>query len=102
MATSPERLDELNKMRIEFEKESTTDERRIEILLKVQEFAAEETTATCVHCKKHIVACPYEYALIEGHTYSADGEREYYITKLCEWCFDNITAEPEEASDEDH
>lgn len=91
MATK-ERMQELGALQVEFDREATTDERRVEILLKVQVWAAEEQPEShCVICKKNGLYIPYDYALIEGHCYSEAGMQEYTrISKVCEYCFDKM------------
>jgi len=88
-------METLTKLRAEWEASATTEERRTEIAGEVQTLAADKSR-TCLHCKKEIVYLPHHTALIEGHVYSLDGYTEVSITGLCEFCFDRITAEPEE------
>lgn len=91
---SPEEKEELQ---LEFESSLTTRERRVEILTMLQE-GADETKylRPCPNCKHVPFHAPWHEALIEGHVYSQDGLRELNITGYCEYCFDEITAEPEE------
>ena len=56
---------------------------------------------TCVNCKHIIFFYPADKAYIEGHTYSRAGMSEIHITHLCEFCFDKITEEPEDAERDD-
>lgn len=88
--TSVERKKELGVLHKEFYTEDTTDTRRVEILLKVQSFAAEEMPESkCRYCGKPGIAVEYDYALVEGHCYSPEGMQDYQsITKVCEYCFD--------------
>jgi hypothetical protein len=87
----------LSRLRDEFEYEGTAEDRRKEILTKVQEFATESTPGNvCTFCRKVVVYIPYTEALIPGHIYSEDGVREYRITQMCEHCFDEATKEPDE------
>jgi len=86
----------------EFEDRATTRERRIELLTLVQEGADETKMGRpCPMCKHYPFFAPHDEALIEGHVYSHDGVAEIRITGYCEFCFDRITAEPEEGEEED-
>lgn len=85
----------LDGLRTEWEKQETTDERRAEIATEVQNMAEGQSMA-CMRCKKMCVYLPHDHALIQGHVYSHDGLAEYQITKLCEFCFDEVTKEPDE------
>lgn len=81
----------------EFETSTTTRERRIELLTLVREGANESKMGRpCPMCKNYPFFAPHDEALIEGHVYSHDGVAEIQITGYCEFCFDKITAEPEE------
>lgn len=82
----------LDSLRERWEKDTTTDEERAEILKAVQVFA-EGRTPVCLSCTKPVVNLPYDLAVGPGHTYSNDGMAEFRITQLCEWCFDEITGE---------
>ena len=88
---------EQDRLRREFENRDTTHERRVEILTMLQE-GADETKflPPCMNCKHVPFYAPWHEAVIEGHVYSHDGLREIDITGLCEYCFDDITAEPDE------
>lgn len=44
----------------------------------------------CVRCGMGTFYITYEFATGMGHIYSEAGAREYKITGLCEWCFDEI------------
>ena len=81
----------------EFENRDTTYERRVEILSMIQE-GADETKylPPCMNCKHVPFYVPWHEAMIEGHVYSNDGLREINISGLCEYCFDDITSEPDE------
>lgn len=89
-------------LRAEFERDTTTDERRAEILTLMRDSAEEAQMGTswnlnkvkCPRCQHHLFYAPWTHALIEGHVYSDDGVREVYITGFCEFCFDLITEEP--------
>lgn len=81
----------------EFEREDTTDERRVEILTLVRDGANEaQMGPKCPRCGNYSFHAPWDHALIEGHVYSNDGAREIYITGYCEFCFDLVTEEPDE------
>jgi hypothetical protein len=100
--TSPERLALLENMKAEFYDDKTNDERRVELLLQVQEWAAEEMPKSkCRDCKKPGVYIPWQYALVEGHCYSHNGMTDYItITGVCEYCFDKMcaTGDPDDDS----
>lgn len=103
--SSKETILELNTLRREFYTVDTTEERQIEILTRVQELAEIDKDynphlARCSHCKQMVIACPHDKALIPGHIYSTAGERELEISRLCEYCFDEITKEPDEEPDD--
>lgn len=84
----------------EFSLEGTTRERRVEILTLVREGANEaKRTHPCPKCEHYPFFAPHDEALIEGHVYSRDGLAEVRITGYCEFCFDLITAEPDEVYD---
>jgi hypothetical protein len=81
----------------EFETLETSRERRIELLTYLQEGADEaQMGRPCPRCRHYPFFAPHDEALIEGHVYSHDGAREVRITGYCEYCFDLVTAEPEE------
>lgn len=51
----------------------------------------------CVHCNKTGYYYPADKAYAPGHVYSEAGMIEFTrITSVCEFCFDHITAEPED------
>jgi len=84
-------------LRLEFETSTTTRERRIELLTLVREGANEaKQRHRCPMCKNYLFYAPHDEALIEGHVYSPEGLAEIGITGLCEFCFDRVTAEPNE------
>ena len=86
----------------EFERHTTTDERRVEILTLARDGADEaQMGPKCMRCGHYSFHAPWDHALIEGHVYSRDGVREVYISSYCEFCFDLIALEPEGADDED-
>jgi hypothetical protein len=83
--------------RREFETQTTTKERRVELLTLLQEAANESKLGRpCPVCGNHLFYAPHTEALIAGHVYSNEGLMEVRITGYCEFCFDRITAEPEE------
>jgi len=88
-------------LRLEFENSKTTRERRVAILTLVREGANEaKALVPCPMCKNYPFFAPHDEALIEGHVYSHAGLAEIRITGLCEFCFDRVTAEPEEESND--
>lgn len=94
---TPEQLTQSKIYKKEFEDAKTTDERRAELVAWVQERAAEDgETQACWNCKKLVVMLDWHEGVAEGHIYSHDGMREYRISRVCEFCFDKLTAEPEE------
>jgi hypothetical protein len=93
--TTEAELARLDKLHMEWEGTATSDTRRAEIVTEVQSMA-EGQTLKCVYCKANIVHLPFSYALAPGHVYSEDGVQEVSITKMCEFCFDSVTAEPGE------
>lgn len=81
----------------EFERDTTTDERRAEILTLVRDGADEaQMGPKCPSCGHYSFHAPWTHALIEGHVYSNDGVREINITGYCEFCFDIITQEEDD------
>lgn len=90
--TTPTRQAELTLLGEEFDNKDTSNERRIEILTKVRDYAEEEMPdSRCQFCKRGGIYAPFTHALIEGHCYSYDGMVDYTrITKVCEFCFDNL------------
>lgn len=44
----------------------------------------------CMKCKKPVVYAPHAHAICEGHVYSELGYREMRISRMCEYCFDNM------------
>lgn len=90
----------------EFEHPGTSDERRVQILQYVQAGAQEwadgrvtgpgHPRLMCINCKKAYFFAPWSEGLIEGHIYSDAGAREVHLSGMCEYCFDKLTAEPEE------
>lgn len=95
-------MDEKMALQSEFEDRATTRERRIKLLTLVREGADEAKMGRpCPMCKHYPFFAPHDEALIEGHVYSHDGVAEIRITGYCEFCFDRITAEPEEGDEED-
>jgi hypothetical protein len=88
-------------LRREFETDTTTHERKVTILTLVREGANEaQIGLPCPMCKNYLFFAPHDEALIEGHVYSNDGLREIRITGYCEFCFDRVTAEPEEEEED--
>lgn len=87
------------RVRAQFENTETTDERRVE-LLKLLQISSDEAKIgpRCPRCKHTPFFVPYDYALLEGHVYSDAGMNERRITNYCEFCFDLVTAEPEDES----
>lgn len=55
-----------------------------------------EYRLTCLNCKNKVFFVEHTHALQPGHIYSQLGAKEYHISMMCEYCFDKITAEPEE------
>jgi hypothetical protein len=53
----------------------------------------------CLNCGKRPLFILHSHAVCKGHIYSELGRTEFGISQLCEFCFDEITAEPE---DEDY
>lgn len=90
-------LDEKDRLRLEFENRDTTHERRVELLIMLQE-GADETKylPPCHNCGHVPFYAPHDEGLVEGHVYSRDGLSEIRLSGLCEYCFDRITAEPDE------
>lgn len=88
---------EKDRLRLEFENRDTTHGRRVEILTMLQE-GADETKyhLPCLNCGHVPFYAPHDEGLVEGHVYSRDGLNEISISGLCEYCFDRITAEPDE------
>lgn len=81
----------------EFEERDTTRERRIELLTLLQEGSDEAKMGPpCPRCKHYPFYAPHDEALLEGHVYSHAGLSERRITGYCEFCFDLVTAEPDE------
>lgn len=84
-------------LQVEFDDRATTDERRVELLTLLREAADEvKMGSPCPKCKHIPFYAPHDEPLIEGHVYSRDGLQEIRITGYCEFCFDLITAEPDE------
>jgi len=84
-------------LRREFENPEASRELRIAILTLVREGANEaKQRHRCPMCKNYLFYAPHHEALIEGHVYSEQGLAEIGITGLCEFCFDRVTAEPDE------
>lgn len=57
--------------------------------------AEAQSKRTCINCGQPICLSD-EPTNKPGNIYSHAGAKEYKITGLCEYCFDNIMAEPEE------
>lgn len=53
-------------------------------------------TLNCKKCGTSLVYVPYDHAVEPGHIYSVMGVKEVDMTGWCEWCFDEVTKEPEE------
>jgi hypothetical protein len=88
-------------LKAEFEAEGTPRERLIELLTLLQEGSNEAKIGRpCPRCKNYPFYAPNDEALIEGHVYSRDGLAEIRITGYCEFCFDLVTAEPEEEEED--
>lgn len=45
----------------------------------------------CVRCKQQVFVLPMDFAQQMGHIYSAAGIKEFHISSMCEWCFDEVT-----------
>lgn len=56
----------------------------------------------CLSCKEEIFYEKAQSAHREGHIYSDAGLSEFRISGFCEYCFDKVTAEPEEDEYVDH
>jgi hypothetical protein len=85
------------RVRAQFNNPETTDERRTDLLRLIQTSADEARMGRqCPRCKHFPYFAPHDKALLEGHVYSDDGMAEIGITGYCEFCFDLITAEPDE------
>jgi hypothetical protein len=80
----------------EFEDESTSDERRIEILKIVQGEAEIHTPEKKCYDGEVVFFVQWHKALIPGHIYSKDGLKEYQISKHCEYHFDELTFDPDD------
>jgi hypothetical protein len=84
-------------LRDEFYVDTTTRERRVEILTLMRGGADEARMGRpCPKCKHFPFFAPHDEPLIEGHVYSDAGHQEIGITGYCEFCFDEITVEPAE------
>lgn len=93
-------LEDKTALQVEFDHQDTLRERQVEILTLLREGANEaEMGRQCPMCKNYPFFAPHDEALIEGHVYSDNGMTELRITGYCEFCFDRITAEPEEEED---
>lgn len=57
------------------------------------------TKTKCVNCGRVPVFIEHGGPVCPGHIYSALGKREFGISQLCEYCFDEITEEYEEGDD---
>lgn len=87
-------------MRIEFETDGTSKERRMQLLTELQAIAIEDPAnqpaRRCGACQQALIHVPYSEALVKGHIYSREGLEEVRITGLCEHCFDEFTLVDEE------
>jgi hypothetical protein len=89
-------------LRLEFETRTTPRERRVSLVMLLQEGANESKMGRpCPMCKNYPFFAPHDEALIEGHVYSHEGLAEIRITGYCEFCFDRITMEPDEEEETD-
>lgn len=94
--------EERARVREQFYNPETTRERRIELLRLMQTSADEvQMGRRCPRCKHYPYFAPHDEALLEGHVYSQDGMAELGITGYCEFCFDLVTAEPDEEEEDD-
>jgi hypothetical protein len=57
-------------------------------------------TPVCIHCKKPFKGGKKGEPGV--NVYSRDGMREIAISGMCELCFDEVTAEPEDEDDGDN
>jgi hypothetical protein len=92
-------------LQVEFEDQETVRERKVQILMLLQEGANEAKMGKpCSVCRNYMFFAPNDEALIEGHVYSHDGLAEIRITGYCEFCFDQATLheDEEEEPDEQH
>ena len=88
-------------LRREFENPEASRELRVTLLMLLREGANEaKALRPCPFCGNYPFYAPHDEALIEGHVYSEQGLAEIGITGLCEFCFDRVTAEPEEKEEE--
>lgn len=58
----------------------------------------------CRNCNRYVFFAPVPDetngpAIIKGHIYSMLGADEFKITRLCEFCFDYLMKEPEDAEE---
>lgn len=82
--------DYLNDQR-EFQNTKTSDDRRKELLLELQERAKNyDPSKICMFSEEKEVVFYAEWteALIPGHIYSREGIKEYGISGTCEYHFD--------------
>lgn len=84
----------------QWEHPETTDNDRLGILEDMKEIAESDGYyLKCSKCRELVIYLPLDHPVGMGHIYSDDGVREYDITRLCEYCFDEITKEPDEDQD---
>jgi hypothetical protein len=60
---------------------------------------AQTAGGKCVFCKNKVFWLPGDRAWAKGQIYSESGRREFGITRLCEYCFDETTVTPEDQPD---
>ena len=53
----------------------------------------------CIMCKSKVVFIEHDKAVDKGHIYSEAGRWEFVNSKLCEWCFDDLTLPEDEPGD---
>lgn len=57
----------------------------------------ENVLTHCMNCKFPCFYYPHTNSLMPGHCYTKLGVAEVKISGLCEWCFDQITKEPDDS-----
>ena len=80
----------------QYEYETLTDEEKIEALMGLSERAEADLNYNerCLICGKKVFFAEDTKGRVEGHIYSSAGQREFYISYCCEYCFDNAFATP--------
>lgn len=66
------------------------------VYVKDKADATEGYDNRCIHCGDKVFFVEHTEGLVQGHIYSDMGAKEYRISRICEYCFDEVCKEVED------